>query len=96
VLMQDYQLMEKMAHFNRGRLKPSGDARRYDQRDGNEDYRQAGDLYRLMNADQKSQSDSKLVGTAEDGAAVHSSASNKAFLQGVIPDSHGGTVAAPT
>jgi len=36
-------------------LKLSGAARRYDQREGNEDYRQAGDLYRLMDADQRSQ-----------------------------------------
>jgi catalase len=36
-------------------LKISGDADRYNHRDGNEDYSQAGDLYRLMSADQKSQ-----------------------------------------
>jgi len=30
-------------------LKLTGDAGRYNHRDGNEDYRQAGDLYRLMN-----------------------------------------------
>ncbi|MHA6204047.1 catalase [Dyella soli] len=33
--------------------KISGDADRYDHRDGNEDYRQAGDLFRLMNDAQK-------------------------------------------
>jgi catalase len=43
-------------------LKLTGDAGRYNHRDGNEDYRQAGDLYRLMNADQKSQLISNLVG----------------------------------
>jgi catalase len=36
-------------------LKLMGDAARYDHRLGNEDYQQAGDLFRLMNADQKAQ-----------------------------------------
>jgi len=36
-------------------LKISGDAARYDHRDGNDDYRQAGDLFRLMSAEQKDQ-----------------------------------------
>ena len=36
-------------------LKISGDADRYDHRAGNDDYTQAGSLFRLMNADQKSQ-----------------------------------------
>jgi catalase len=36
-------------------LRISGDADRYDHHDGNEDYSQTGALYRLMNADQKSQ-----------------------------------------
>jgi catalase len=43
-------------------LKINGNADRYNHHDGNEDYRQAGDLYRLMNADQKSQLISNLVG----------------------------------
>ena len=30
-------------------------SRRYNHRDGNNDYRQAGDLFRLMSADQKEQ-----------------------------------------
>jgi catalase len=34
-------------------LKIVGDADRYDHRDGNDDYRQAGDLFRLMSAAQK-------------------------------------------
>ncbi|WP_430389037.1 catalase [Dyella sp. 20L07] len=34
-------------------LKISGDADRYDHRDGNEDYKQPGDLFRLMNAGQQ-------------------------------------------
>ncbi len=43
-------------------LKIHGDAGRYSHRDGNEDYRQAGDLYRLMDASQKSQLISNLAG----------------------------------
>ena len=42
-------------------LKISGDADRYDHHDGNEDYSQAGDLYRLMNEDQKTQLIGNLV-----------------------------------
>jgi catalase len=36
-------------------LKIAGDADRYNHRDGNDDYRQPGDLFRLMTADQKQQ-----------------------------------------
>ncbi|MBI5880286.1 MAG: catalase [Chloroflexi bacterium] len=36
-------------------LKISGDADRYDHRDGNDDYTQPGDLFRLMNTSQKEQ-----------------------------------------
>ncbi len=36
-------------------LKVSGDADRYDHRDGNDDYTQPGNLFRLMNSDQKEQ-----------------------------------------
>jgi catalase len=43
-------------------LKINGDADRYDHHDGNEDYSQPGDLYRLMDADQKSQLIGNLVG----------------------------------
>lgn len=41
--------------FKEPPLKISGDVDRYDHRKGNDDYHQAGDLYRLMNEDQKSQ-----------------------------------------
>jgi len=34
-------------------LRISGDAARYDHRDGNDDYKQPGDLFRLMNAEQQ-------------------------------------------
>jgi catalase len=43
-------------------LKISGDADRYDHRKGNDDYTQAGNLFRLMNADQKRQLIQNLVG----------------------------------
>jgi catalase len=36
-------------------LKISGDTDRYDHRAGNDDYTQAGNLFRLMSADQKNQ-----------------------------------------
>lgn len=42
-------------------LKISGDADRYDHRLGNDDYQQPGDLYRLMNEDQKNQLIDNLV-----------------------------------
>ena len=38
-----------------GTLKISGDADRYNHREGNDDYSQAGDLFRLMSEDQKQQ-----------------------------------------
>jgi catalase len=41
--------------FREPPLKISGDADRYNHRDGNDDYRQPGDLFRLMTADQKNQ-----------------------------------------
>lgn len=47
-------------------LKISGDAGRYNHRDGNEDYSQAGNLYRLMNDDQKAQ----LIGNLVDALKV--------------------------
>ena len=41
--------------MNEPPLKISGDADRYDHRRGNDDYTQAGDLFRRMNAGQKHQ-----------------------------------------
>lgn len=43
-------------------LKISGDADRYDHRKGNDDYTQAGNLFRLMSADQKNQLIQNIVG----------------------------------
>jgi catalase len=43
-------------------LRINGDAGIYNHRDGNEDYSQAGDMYRLMNADQKAQLIGNLAG----------------------------------
>ena len=37
------------------RLEISGDADRYDHREGNDDYTQAGNLFRLMKPEQKNQ-----------------------------------------
>ncbi|WP_426418928.1 catalase [Bradyrhizobium genosp. A] len=41
--------------FHEPPLRITGDATRYDHRDGNDDYRQPGELFRLMTADQKQQ-----------------------------------------
>jgi catalase len=41
--------------FRESPRKISGDADRHDHRDGNDDYRQAGDLFRLMSPAQKEQ-----------------------------------------
>ncbi|MDH5524627.1 MAG: catalase [Desulfobulbaceae bacterium] len=51
--------------FREPPLKISGDADRYNHRDGNDDYRQPGDLFRLMSADQKSQLFNNLAGAME-------------------------------
>ncbi len=53
------------ASFREPPLKISGDADRYNHRTGNDDYHQAGDLYRLMNADQKTQLVNNLVGALQ-------------------------------
>jgi catalase len=49
------------AKYKEPPLKISGDAGRYNHRLGNDDYTQAGNLYRLMNADQKRQLIGNLV-----------------------------------
>ena len=46
-------------------LKISGDADRYDHRAGNDDYTQAGNLFRLMSEDQKRQLIGNLVGAMQ-------------------------------
>lgn len=43
-------------------LKISGDADRHDHRKGNDDYTQAGNLFRLMSEDQKKQLINNIVG----------------------------------
>ena len=43
------------ARFKEPALRISGDADRYDHRVGNDDYTQAGDLFRLMTPEQKNQ-----------------------------------------
>jgi catalase len=50
------------AKYKEPPLKISGDADRYDHRIGNDDYTQAGNLFRLMSADQKRQLIDNLVG----------------------------------
>lgn len=50
------------AAFAEPPLPLEGDADRYDHREGNDDFTQAGDLFRLMTADQKQQLFSNLAG----------------------------------
>ena len=52
-------------HVKEPPLRISGDADRYDHHVGNEDYSQAGALYRLMTADQKAQLIGNLVAAME-------------------------------
>jgi len=47
-------------------LKISGDADRYDHRAGNDDYTQAGNLYRLISAEEKARLVANLVGAMKD------------------------------
>ncbi|MDO8413418.1 MAG: catalase [Gallionellaceae bacterium] len=53
------------ARFREPPLKISGDADRYSHRIGNDDYQQAGALYRLMSTAQKSQLVNNLVGAMQ-------------------------------
>lgn len=47
-------------------LKISGNADRYDHRHGNEDYSQAGDLFRLMSDNQRQQLFNNIIGAMSD------------------------------
>lgn len=78
--IQDWQLFEKHAQFNRERdgvmradgnygdtvnYEPnsfSGPADRYDHRKGNDDYTQAGDLFRLLKPERKNRLIQNIVG----------------------------------
>ncbi|EHL97798.1 catalase [Acetobacteraceae bacterium AT-5844] len=46
-------------------LRISGDADHYNHREGNDDYRQPGDLFRLMNADQRKQLFENIAGAMQ-------------------------------
>jgi catalase len=52
--------------FREPPLKVSGDADRYDHRQGNDDYSQAGDLFRLMSDDQQQQLFNNFAAAMED------------------------------
>ncbi|MDD4977399.1 MAG: catalase [Gallionella sp.] len=54
-----------VAAYKEPPLRISGDADRYDHRAGNDDYQQAGALYRLMSAEQKRQLIANLVGALQ-------------------------------
>ncbi|MCC5830516.1 MAG: catalase, partial [Phycisphaeraceae bacterium] len=52
--------------FKEPPMKISGDADRYNHREGNDDYTQAGNLYRLMNDDQRKRLHQAIAGTMRD------------------------------
>ena len=54
-----------VAAYKEPPLRISGDADRYDHRTGNDDYQQAGALYRLMSVEQKRQLIANLVGALQ-------------------------------
>ena len=70
----------------------SGDADRYDHRAGNDDYSQAGNLYRLMNVDEKSRLIANLVGAMQ-GVPTAIQARQVAHFYQADPD-YGSRVAA--
>ena len=53
------------AQYKEPPLKLSGDADRYDHRDGNDDYTQAGNLYRLMPDDEKNRLHKAIAGAMD-------------------------------
>jgi catalase len=53
------------ASYREPPLRISGDADRYDHSDGSDDYRQAGDLYRLMSAEEKERLVANIVGAMQ-------------------------------
>lgn len=67
--------------FKEPPLTISGDADRYDHRKNNDDYAQAGDLYRLMNADQQAQLIDNLVSAMRSVPAEIQMRQVKHFLQ---------------
>ena len=78
------------ASFREPPLKISGDADRYDHRDGNDDYSQAGALFRLMSDDQKRQLmdniAAAMVGVPEDilrRQIAHFAKADPAYGEGV-------------
>ena len=52
-------------HFKEPPLRISGDADRYDHRADNDDYTQAGDLFRLMNAEQRARLMDNIAGAMQ-------------------------------
>jgi catalase len=72
VLMEDYLLFEKTAAFTRGPVEEhrfiercysaSGEVGRYNHREGNDDYTQAGDLFWLPKKDEKERLIQNIMG----------------------------------
>jgi catalase len=71
-------------------LKISGDAARYDHRAGNDDYTQAGDLFRLMTSEERARLIENIVDTMksvpreiQDRQIAHFQKSDPAYGEGV-------------
>ncbi len=76
--------------FREPPLRIDGDADRYNHRDGNDDYKQPGDLFRLMNAEQQGRLFENLADAMEgvpqeiiDRQLVHFDAADPAYGEGV-------------
>jgi catalase len=76
--------------FKEPPLKVSGDADRYDHREGNDDYTQAGNLYRLMPADERQRLHKAIAGAMSgvpkeiiERQLAHFAKADKAYANGV-------------
>jgi catalase len=78
------------ARFKEPPLKISGDADRYDHRQGNDDYTQAGNLYRLMPDDERQRLHQAIAGAISgvpkdiiERQLAHFAKADKAYAEGV-------------
>jgi catalase len=81
---------EEDAEFKEPPLKITGDADRYDHREGNDDYTQAGNLYRLMPDDERDRLHRAIAGAMQgvpqeiiDRQLAHFEKADPAYAEGV-------------
>ncbi len=81
---------EEDAEFKEPPLKITGDADRYDHREGNDDYTQAGNLYRLMPDDERDRLHRAIAGSMQgvpqeiiDRQIAHFEKADPAYAEGV-------------